>query len=178
MMQAVGNYSGYPAGGHVGKDGSAVPIYVTDQGQWVAQVGEKVITDWQRSGLLAQIDKLTKRKVVKVSIPITRVERRAAYQGGGLVRRDGVLTGVHSANDNVLVTWTINGREMKEQITGGGQSKNDGMYFERLTKEQGDELAKLVAAKAAADKAYRDFVNEHGVSVKERVLAELDNAKE
>lgn len=178
MMVRIGHYDGHPAGSHVGKDGTTVSIFVTDNGQWVAQVGEKVVTDWQRSGLVEQIDKLTKRKVVKVAVPVTRVARRAPYQGGGIVRRDGTLTGIHSANDNPLVTWKIAGRDVKEQISDGNLHSSDGVYFERLTKEQGDELARLISAKERADEAYRDFVKEHGMSVRERLLAALDDAKE
>lgn len=179
MIERVGHYDGWPVGTVVGKDGREVQLFVTESGQWVAEIEDgKVVTAWQRSELVDQINKLTKRKIVKVSVPVTKVVRKAGYEGGGIARRDGVLTGIHSANDNPLVTWKLSGREVKEQITDGALGKRDGRYFELLTKEQGNELAKLMDAVVAANNAYRAFVDEHGMDVRARLLAALDSAEE
>jgi hypothetical protein len=179
MLERVGNYDGYPVGTVIGKDGTEIQLFVTESGQWVAEITDgRTVTDWQRSGLVDQINKLTKRKIAKVSVPVTKVSRRQAYQGGGIVIRRGVLTGIHSANDNPLATWVLAGREVKEQITDGALGKNDGVYFELLAKEQIDELVGLIKAKEEAVNAYRAFVKEHGMDVRATILNALDNAKE
>lgn len=173
-LQSIGVYTGYPVGLHMGKDGTDVPLFVTDRGQWIAQVGEKTVTDWQRTGLCAQIDKLTKRRIAKVSVPVTRVVPHET----GITIRHGVLTGVHGSNGNPLVTWTIRGGEVKEQITDDRFIGTDEIYFEKLSKEEVDELAGLVLAKQDANRRYREFRDAHGMSVRETILNALDNAKE
>lgn len=174
LQEIIGHYTGYAAGLHMGKDGTDVPIYVTDRGQWLAQIGERVISDWTRAALTTQIDKLTKRKVVKVSVPVTRVSEKLT----GIMVRHGVLTGIHGSNDNPLVTWTVRDSEVKEQITDGMLSGGDGRYFEKLSAERLDELARLLKAKRDADSAYKEFRDAHGMNVRETILNALDNAKE
>lgn len=168
----------YPAGKITGKDGSEVPIFVSDSGSWSATVGTHDLYESSRADLQAEIEKFTKRNVVKVEVPFTRISVQPGYLGGGLVRTNGVATGVHSANNNILATFTRRGNPMKEQIKIGRSSKNDGEFFEPLTKEQVQEFADLRTAKLAADRAYRAFIEEHGIDLREAVLKAIDEAKE
>lgn len=174
MRMKIGNYDGWSVGDYTGKDGVLRGLFVTDQGQWVAQVGEKVISDWQRSGLTDQIDKLTKRKIAKVAVPVIRVVEHE----NGITVRHGVLTGVHGSNDNPLVTWDLRGQDVKEQITDGNLYASDGRYFHDLTADQITELADLLKAKREAERAYRAFRDARGMNVRAAILAALDNAEE
>lgn len=169
----------YPAGTITGKDEKIYEIFVTDTGAWKATVGTKELYLDSRAALKAEIEKLTKRAVAKVDVPFTKVSRAADWQGGAIRFTEGTATGIHSANGNVLATFDRRGSTMKEQITESGvDSRTSGTFFVRLEDEERETLRQLVVNKRAADKAYRQFLDEYGLELKTAVTQALDNAKE
>lgn len=169
----------YFAGKHTGKDGRDFEIKVSDQGKWLAEVDGAWLHEDSRQELTDRIDKLTKRKVVKVSVPFTRVEEKPLYMGEDLVVAHGEATGLHSSNGNILTTVKKRGRgEVKEQITRGDTGKWSGVYFKPLGAEDLFSLTQLIQNKRAADKAYRAFIDEYGIDLRAEVITALDNAEE
>jgi hypothetical protein len=168
----------YPAGRIGGKDGNDYPIFVDDNGHFLADVAGKHLYKGTRDELRQEIEKLTKRAVAKVDVPFTKVTKAPDWQGGAMHIVQGKATGIHGANDNILATFVRRGSEMKEQITDGNTRAYDGVYFKPLAAEEAASLRQIWANKLAADKAYREFLKEYGLDLRDAVLAALDNAQE
>lgn len=164
----------YPAGEITGKDDTAYPIFVDNTGYWHATVGDNDLREPVRDRLRKEIEKHTKRRVVKVSVPFTQVTQQPRDDGRPMHVVQGVATGLHAANGNVLATYVRNGTEVREQITDRYTSRMEGVYFKPLAPEEAASLQQLWINRLAAEKAYRAFINMYGIDLRSAVLKAID----
>lgn len=94
--------------------------------------------------LLDDLKRITRRKRVSIHIEFTD-------QDG---KRDGIVTGKHTGNNNLLVTWD-NG--VSEQVDAGYNRRS---YYKRLTPAQKTELKQLRAASNEAHRQLENFRND------------------
>ena len=91
----------------------------------------------------------------KVAIPVTRISE-PSWKGREVSFADGVLTGYHSGNGNLIVKWED--RRAPEQAT-----QYDSKVYRRLTKEQRAELLSLRKAYDDAEKALQNWKNKYRI---------------
>lgn len=145
--------------GVITTNGVDVPIKVDDNGAWRAAYAGKLLTADTRDKLKGKLARLTKTTRVEVSVPIIAIDPGRGYGTYSIKVKRGVGTGFHGANGNVLVTWTVRGKEVKEQVTSYGS----GLFVAGdTTDEQLDEynrievqLGKLRDERAAWLKAHQ-----------------------
>lgn len=147
------------AAGSVEKNGITVPIFVDDAGHWTAEIGGGV---WaaNRDQLALKIAAQTKKATAKVSVPFTRATDGTGWGASRIAVADGVATGFHSANGNILVTWTESGT--KEQFKGGNTMRP-------LDADQKAEFVRLAKAVQDAQKALREFDDSHKIDLRKAV---------
>lgn len=140
--------------GTITTNGVDVPVQVDDlNGKWSAQYAGKNLSHETRDKLVAALGRLTKQAKVEVAVPVIRITEYRGWGDGNITVARGYLTGIHSGNGNVLATWTVRGKEMKEQITGdsgvsyvGGDTTDADLgEYNRLLRIKADTLKKIHA---------------------------------
>jgi len=141
----------YPAG-QIEANGVTVPIFVDDNGNWSAEFDGRTQSYPLREKLENRLKTLTRQAVVRVEIPVIKVER--SYDGARFIRA--TLTGIHGANGNVLGVLHYGGRrgDVKEQFS-RSYGSSETFFGGDLTDEQLQEYAALRLAKAEAEQAVR-----------------------
>jgi hypothetical protein len=158
----------YPAG-QVEKNGQTVDIYVSDWGSWGARVAGKNLSAETRDKLVEKIATATKQAVVKVEVPFTEL----GWQGGGYGRpaqiyaRQGTATGFHSANGNILVTWSDGS---KAQLT------DRVLRVAPVSKDEAAEYIRLATAAREVANALSDWESDHRFDLKETVEEAIKEA--
>lgn len=159
--------------GSVTRNGVEVPIFVDDYGRWGANYAGSELRADTRDKLADAIGRATKQTAARVSVPfVMTTDNNTSYSEGIAVKR-GVATGRHSANGNILVTWTARGKETREQLT---FSYNSVFLPGDMTDEQLEEFHQLSAAKSRANRAHADFVRKHQIDLNKEVDKALDEA--
>lgn len=157
--------------GEITTNGVSVPIQVDDYGNWTARFAGKYVSADTRDRLKGKLSRLTKATKVDVAVPVVLV-KSGGPNGGAVTIRRGVLTGIHSSNGNVLVTWTIRGQEVKEQITGLGF--NDLFVTGDVKDAELSELAEIRKELAALQDRHLKWSRAREISPKEAVQAAID----
>lgn len=168
----------YPAG-EIVRNGFTVEIFVDDVGSWIAEVGTEYLREKSRQDLEAKIAKLTKRSVVKVSIPFMRVTF-TGWDGAKSTFRRGTATGVHSGNGNLLVEWPPlrgSGAPVREQLNHLGSSER---IFKPLTAGELETYTELSHSLREAQLAHKKFLEIHQLGInglKDAVLKAADETE-
>lgn len=162
---------GYPAGS-ITKNNTEVPIFVDDQGLWKAEHGGRSLSADTRDKLESKIATATKRTTRAVTVPVTQVKYPGNGYDGGISYKRGVATGIHSSNGNVLMTWTVRGTEVKEQLTTHGYGTH---FLGNVSEGELSEFNQLCIDLVKAQKAHRAFLRKHEINVKDVVVAALDS---
>jgi len=159
--------------GTVTKNGIEVPVKVDTDGQWRAQVGEDQLIAATKAELVKKIDRVTKKVSQTVSIPFTSVQLSQRHDGRvNRQVRQGVATGIHSGNSNILVLWTDNGeRAQVDRWSNGGRDK-----FVPLTPDEADEYTRLYVAQVKAQRAVSEWEQAHKINLRQEVTAALEAA--
>lgn len=152
------------AAGSIEKNGVEVDLFVDDEGRWLAEVAGKNLVFPARDKLVDAIGRATKRVSAKVEIAFFKV----TSHNGNVRIREGVATGIHSGNGNLLVTWKSG--NVKEQIRTGFA---DDFFSERVHAEQ---CAKLLREKMEADHRYLQHSRQFRISLDDEVKKGLDDA--
>lgn len=124
----------YPAG-EITRNGITVPIWVDDDGYWLAELGDRKSGYTTKAGLETAVARYAKRCATKVEVSF--VQYRESSQGVA-VFREGVATGLHGGTGNVLAEWADGG---KGQIT----YVHDSVFLASLTEAEKAELRQLAA---------------------------------
>lgn len=157
--------------GTITTNGVEVPIEVDDQGRWRAEyAGERLYAD-TRSQLEGKLSRLTKKTKQAVEIHVIRVKENEGWANPGITVAQAVLTGIHSANGNVLSKVKLGGKWQSEQLSGWRQ---DGMYVGAdTTKEELEEYGRLIRVRAETLKAINEWVKRHEIKPKDAVETAL-----
>lgn len=150
--------------GTVEKNGIEVEIFVDTDGRWLGEVAGKSLVHPTREKLVDAIGRATKRVSTKVEVPFFLV---SAHNGNVRVR-EGIVTGIHSGNGNLLVTWKAG--NVKEQIRVGF---SDDIFAEKVYAEQ---CAKLLRERMEAEHRYRAHNRQFRISLEDDVKKALDDA--
>jgi len=150
----------YPVGS-ITKNGMTVEIKVNDNGEWGAEFGGKYLRGDTREKLAGAIERATKRLAKKIEIAFTEVSVRQAT--GDIRTRNGAVTGLHSGNGNLLITWSDGTKEQMSREYGTEKLKP-------LTMDEIRKLGELTKAVAQAKAAREAFVEAH--EIKLRIEAE------
>ncbi len=158
---------GVYSAGTIVTNGVEVPIEVDDNGQWRASyAGENIYTD-SRDKLKGRLDRLTKKTKQAVEIHVIRVKEREGWRDAGISVAQAILTGIHSANGNVLAKVKLGGRWQSEQLSSWSR---DGMYVGSDTsKEELEEYGRLIKVQAETRKAINAWVERHRIDPKAAV---------
>lgn len=124
--------------------------------EFYVTVGDELLKSETWGGLERKVAKATKRVTKEVAVPFTRVSQGKF--------RDGTATGLHSANGNVLVTWS-DGTQEQDTRNYGYRPET----FHPLSPEDRIELTWLRKEFEAAQDALRVWEKAHRVDLKEAV---------
>jgi len=150
----------YPAGS-VEKHGVTVEIFVDNDGTWKAEFGGRELHADTRDKLAGKIAVQAKKVTANVRVPFTRVTDGSGSWGSNRITAvDGVATGFHSANGNVLVTWASG---VKEQF------KDHGSTSVPLDADEKAEYVRLATAAREARNALREFDNIHRMDLRKAI---------
>ena len=139
-------------------------VYVDSAGYFCVDFDGETIEKPTLEDLKSRLMDLTKQKAGKIAIEFYRwVEDRWNDEKAKL--KHGVITGLHAANDNVMVRFD---GEKAEQDS---RYYNSDSSFLRLTKEEVNQYIKLRKALEAAKKVLTDFEEAHTFDAKEEVRA-------
>jgi len=127
-------------------------------------VGDQLLESETWKGLESKVAKATKRVTKKVAVPFTRVSLGEF--------RDGTATGLHSANGNVLVTWSNGTREQMTRTFGYRPET-----FHPLSDADRSQLVRLRKEFEAARDALDAWEDVHRVDLKEAVNEALNVAE-
>lgn len=150
--------------GTIEKNGVEVEIFVDTDGRWLADVAGKGLVHPTRDKLADAIGRMTKRVTAKVEVPFFLV----STHNGNVRVREGVCTGIHSGNGNLLVTWKAG--NVKEQIRVGF---SDDIFSEKVYAEQ---CAKLLRERSEAEHRYRSHNRQFRIALEDDVKKALDDA--
>ena len=138
-----------------------VEIFVDDDGAWKAEFGGKFMSADTREKLAGKIAVQAKKLTANVSVPFTRVTDGSGSWGNNRITAvDGVATGFHSANGNVLVTWASG---VKEQF------KDHGSASVPLDADEKAEYVRLAKAARESRDALRAFDNTHRLDLRKAI---------
>jgi hypothetical protein len=156
----------YPAG-TLTTNGVEVPVHVDDNGQWRAEyAGQSLLAD-SKDKLKGKLDRLTKKTKASVEIHVIRIQEKQSWAEPGILVNEAVLTGIHSANGNVLAKHKIGGRWQSEQLSGWSR---DGIYVGGDTsREELEEYGRLIRVRAETRKAIDEWEKAHVLKPKEVV---------
>jgi hypothetical protein len=101
-------------------------------------------------GLVTKVAKAVRKSSVKISIPFSKLEEAAA--GCGARVRNGLVTGIHGANGNLLVKWDDGKSEQARSF--GSVS-----YVRRLSAAEARELVSAANAAFLAQRAVWDALS-------------------
>jgi hypothetical protein len=107
---------------------------------------ETTIYETTLEAVKSKASDIARKRKAKLNVEFTSIT------DAGYVR-DGVVTGLHSANGNMLVTWDDGTKEQHTSTYGATE-------FPRLTREQADEAAKLKRDLNDAQKAWQTRTKE------------------
>lgn len=153
--------------GTITTNGVEVPIEVDYQGRWRAEyAGERLYAD-TRSQLEGKLSRLTKKIKQAVEIHVIRVKENAGWTGPGIKVAEAVLTGIHSANGNVLAKIKLGGKWQNQQLTGWSR---DGMFVGAdTTEEELKEYGRLIKTRDETRRAIEAWVKHHEIKPKDAV---------
>lgn len=162
----MANYSA----GTVTTNGVEVPIEVDDQGRWRATyAGENLYAD-TRSQLEGKLSRLTKKTKQAVEIYVIRIKENESWTNPGITVAQAILTGIHSANGNVLAKIKLGGKWQSQQLSGW----KDGTYVGGDTsKEELEEYGRLIRVRAETKHAIDEWTKRHEIRPKTAVETAL-----
>ncbi len=163
------------AAGTITTNGVDVPITVDDDGRWRATyAGEYLYAD-TRDKLKGKLDRLTRKTKQSVEVHAIRIKQRATFADGGITVAEAILTGIHSANGNVLAKVKIGGKWQSVQLTGWG--RDDGQFAGAdTTREELEEYNRLIRVRVETNKAIDVWERSHLIKPKEVVEQALKAA--
>lgn len=162
--------SSYDAG-EITTNGVSVPIKVTDDGDWTAEyAGQHLRTD-SRDKLKGRLARLTRSSKVEVAVPVVKV-RLAGLGNDTVVVTRGVAYGLHGGTGNVMVTWTIKGKETKEQLSSYGYSET--YIAGDVTDEELKDYAAMMKAKAELRSREEGWLKRHRIDPKKAVQQAIE----
>ena len=152
----------YPVGA-LSRAGERIPLFVNDDGSWLAKAAGRDLEQPTRPKLVAEIDRMLRLEKKAVHIPITVVgDRRNGYAKVN----HGVVTGLHAGTGNLMVAWDSGSTG---QLVVGGHGTE---VLQRLTPDEEVKLAHLTKAAHAAADALRDFTHRKEIYRGTKGLAE------
>lgn len=158
--------------GTVTKNGVEVSVKVDSDGRWHASVGDDNLFAMTKDELVKKIDKATKKVSQSVSIPFTQVQFEQRHDGQVIRKvRQGVATGIHSGNSNILVKWENGDKAQLDRWSNGGRDK-----FVPLSPEEADEYARLYVAQVKAQRAVSEWEKAHKIDLRQKVTEALAKA--
>jgi hypothetical protein len=163
------------AAGTITTNGVDVPITVDDDGRWRSQyAGEYLFAD-TRDKLKGKLDRLTKKTKQSVEVHVFQIKERATYAEAGIRVAEAILTGIHSANGNVLAKVKIGGKWQSVQLSGWG-SDNGQFAGADTTREELEEYGRLIRVRAETRKAINEWEQRHMIRPKDVVEQALKAA--
>lgn len=152
--------------GEITTNDVTVPVQVDDLGRWMAEyAGQHLFAD-TRDKLKGKLARLTRTAKVEVSVPLVLLTTSGIGQDTLNVKR-GVAYGIHGGTGNVMVTWTIRGKEVKEQISRFGYS--DEYVAGDTTDEQLKEYAEIIRELSVLRDRKAKWLKAHEIKPKEAV---------
>lgn len=158
------------------KNGITVPVLVNTvlDGRFEATVGDERLTAPTWPELEKLVDRATKRVARTVKIEFTRVTQRVEHSTNvvTVVTANGVATGLHSGNGNVLA-----------QVAGvpvqlARYNRNQGEFYRPLTSDETREYWDLLNAQRAANEAVRAWRKERELDLEALVIQALNEGGE
>lgn len=163
------------AAGTITTNGVDVPITVDDDGRWLARYAGEYLHADTRDKLKGKLDRLTKKTKQSVEVHAFQIKERFPYADAGITVAEAVLTGIHSANGNVLAKVKIGGKWQSVQLSGWG-SDSGRFAGADTTREELAEYGRLIRVKAETNKAINEWEHRHMIKPKDVVERALKAA--
>lgn len=147
--------------------GQQIGVDVDNQGTFSAKVGDATVSADSLKDLIGKLERATKIEQARVSIQFSR------WDDGAI--KHGTVTGIHAANNNLLIKWDGVKGTSQEWRSGRWGEKTE--RFLRLTDVEEKQLLALYKAEEVATEAREEFEKRHAFDIGKELTKALSDAE-